>query len=190
MEKLLEESENAPFWKKLVIYTRLSGPGWVQSAITLGGGSLAGSLFLGVIGGFEMLWVQPLAIIMGIILLASITYVTLSAKKSPFQILKDDINPVIAWGWIIAVQLANMLWVMPQYSLAHAAITENIFSGVIPDTTFTKYFIAFLIFFLMLFINIKISEKGYKVYENTLKVLVGFIVLCFFGVVIALSGNT
>ena len=27
-------------------FVRLSGPGWLQSAITLGGGSLAGSLYL------------------------------------------------------------------------------------------------------------------------------------------------
>ena len=27
---------------KLLAYTKLSGPGWLQSAITLGGGSLAG----------------------------------------------------------------------------------------------------------------------------------------------------
>ena len=31
---------------KLSVWVKLSGPGWLQSAITLGGGSLAGSLFL------------------------------------------------------------------------------------------------------------------------------------------------
>jgi hypothetical protein len=30
----------------LTTYVRLSGPGWLQSAITLGGGSLASSLYL------------------------------------------------------------------------------------------------------------------------------------------------
>ena len=33
-------------------FLKLSGPGWLQSAITLGGGSLAGSLYMGVIGGY------------------------------------------------------------------------------------------------------------------------------------------
>ncbi len=32
---------------------QLSGPGWLQGAITLGGGSLAGALYLGVIMGYE-----------------------------------------------------------------------------------------------------------------------------------------
>ena len=35
---------------KLKAFLRLSGPGWLQSAITLGGGSLSGALFLGVLG--------------------------------------------------------------------------------------------------------------------------------------------
>ena len=30
-------------------YSKLSGPGWLQSAITLGGGSLSGALFLGIL---------------------------------------------------------------------------------------------------------------------------------------------
>ena len=29
-------------------FVKLSGPGWLQSAITLGGGSLASSLYLGI----------------------------------------------------------------------------------------------------------------------------------------------
>ncbi|MDY6069361.1 MAG: hypothetical protein SPI34_06530, partial [Opitutales bacterium] len=40
-------------------YMRLSGPGWLQSALTLGGGSLASSMYLGVIGGLAFLWLQP-----------------------------------------------------------------------------------------------------------------------------------
>ncbi|MEZ6147599.1 MAG: hypothetical protein R3B91_19675 [Planctomycetaceae bacterium] len=62
------------FWA----FTRLSGPGWLQSAITLGGGSLAGSLYLGVLAGFGLMWLQPLAMIMGVIMLSAIGYVTLS----------------------------------------------------------------------------------------------------------------
>jgi len=46
---------------KAKVFSKLSGPGWLQSAITLGGGSLASGLFLGVIGGYEMLWVQWMA---------------------------------------------------------------------------------------------------------------------------------
>ena len=49
--ELLAAAEAAGGWKKYRTFMRLSGPGWLQSAITLGGGSLAGSLYLGVLGG-------------------------------------------------------------------------------------------------------------------------------------------
>ena len=53
----------------LKAWVKLSGPGWLQSAITLGGGSLAGALFLGSLGGVKLLWLQLLAIIMGVVML-------------------------------------------------------------------------------------------------------------------------
>ncbi len=64
---------------------QLSGPGWLQSAITLGGGSLAGALFLGVLGGTSLMWLQLVAIIMGVIMLSAISYVTLSTGGRPFR---------------------------------------------------------------------------------------------------------
>ena len=83
------------------MYARLSGPGWLQSAITLGGGSLAGSLYLGVLGGFTLLWVQPVFMILGIIMLSAIGYVTLSTGERPFRAISDHVNPVLAWGWAL-----------------------------------------------------------------------------------------
>jgi len=50
-------------------YVRLSGPGWLQSGITLGGGSLSSSLYLGVLVGFSFMWLQPLAMILGLSLI-------------------------------------------------------------------------------------------------------------------------
>jgi len=95
---------------KLGTYTRLSGPGWLQSAITLGGGSLAGSLYVGIIGGYELLWLQPLMMIFGVVMLSAIGYIALSTQKSPFQQLNEHVNPVLGWGWAIATLMANRLW--------------------------------------------------------------------------------
>ena len=52
----------------LWVFSKLSGPGWLQGAITLGGGSLGGSLYLGVLAGFGMLWWQPMLMILGVII--------------------------------------------------------------------------------------------------------------------------
>ncbi len=132
----LDDAQRRGGWTKIKAYSRLSGPGWLQSAITLGGGSLAGALFLGVVGGYSVLWVQAGAIILGAIMLAAISYVTLSTGESLFESMRTRINPVLAWGWIIAALVANMVFVLPQYSLAFGALTENIFPdlGVYSDS--------------------------------------------------------
>ena len=128
--QMLDEAHAAGTVATLKTYCKLSGPGWLQSAITLGGGSLSGALFLGVIGGYEFMWVQLVAMIMGVTMLCAIAYVTLSTGESPFKNLKNKINPVLAWGWLIASLMANLVWVLPQYSLAYAALSQNIAPGV------------------------------------------------------------
>jgi len=45
-------------------FLKLSGPGWLQSGITVGGVSFSSSLFLGVLTGYSFLWLQPVAMIM------------------------------------------------------------------------------------------------------------------------------
>ena len=109
-------------------YVRLSGPGWLQSAITLGGGSLAGALFLGVLGGTSMIWLQLMAIFMGVVMLSAISYVTLSTGRRPFEAINTEINPALGWGWLIATSMANMIWCMPQFSLAYDALDRNLFA--------------------------------------------------------------
>jgi len=47
--RLIVEAKQKGFWATLRAYARLSGPGWLQSAITLGGGSLASSLYLALL---------------------------------------------------------------------------------------------------------------------------------------------
>ena len=58
-------------------YFALTGPGWLQSAFTLGGGSAVASLYLGAHYGYELLWVQPLAMIVGVTMLAACAHQTL-----------------------------------------------------------------------------------------------------------------
>lgn len=172
-------------------YIKLSGPGWLQSAITLGGGSLSGALFLGVIGGYEFMWVQMLAMIMGVTMLAAISYVTLSTGTSPFQSLKNNINPVLAWGWLIASMLANLVWVLPQYSLAYAALSQNLMPEAFADAAgdSSKYLVSAIIFVLVTGITLCYGSKGLgiKIYEWTLKIVVAGIVISFMGVVIKLA---
>lgn len=171
-------------------YTKMSGPGWLQGAITLGGGSLGGSLYVGVIGGYEMLWLQPLMMILGIVMLSAIGYVTLSTGRRPFAAINEDINPVLGWGWLIATILANMVWAMPQFSLGTAALQQNLAPGLLGGAG-AKYGCAALLFVVAAVVVWFHGRggKGLKIFDMILKIMVGVVVFSFVGVVVALASE-
>ncbi len=188
---LLDAQQNGP-GATLGAYVRLSGPGWLQSAITLGGGSLAGALFLGILGGTSLIWLQLVAIMMGVVMLSAISYVTLSTGKRPFREINQHINPVLGWGWLIATCMANMIWCMPQFSLCYAALHENLLGPErVGDSRDAKLAVSAVILAaagLAVFLN---SRHGLaaKLFDTFLKGLVAIVVLCFLGVVGLLAAN-
>ena len=187
-KELLKTVEHKTTSEKLLTYTKLSGPGWLQGAITLGGGSLAGSLYLGVIGGTQLLWLQPVMMILGVLMLSVISYVILSTGKKPFQAINEYINPVLGWGWLIAAMLANLVWAMPQFSLGTAALQQNLglFAGVGGDKL-----CAIVLFVIGTVVVLMYDSKAVKYFDIILKIMVGVVVLSFFGVVavLAMSGE-
>lgn len=191
--QLLVDANEKGGASKLMAFIRLSGPGWLQSAITLGGGSLGGALFLGVLGGFAFMWLQPLAMIMGVIMLSAIGYVTLSTGERPFQAINKHINPVLGWGWIVATLMANCVWSLPQFNLATVATRQNLAPGIFGAEAMGDVPAKLIICLVITVICVAFvwsydsGGKGVKVFDLLLKGVVGLIVLSFFGVVIKLS---
>lgn len=171
-------------------FVKLSGPGWLQSAITLGGGSLAGSLYMGAIGGYEFLWLQPLMMVFGVVMLAAISYVTLSTGERPFRAINTHINPVLGWGWLSAAMMANLVWAMPQFSLGTAALQQNLLPEVFSGSG-GKYLAVLLLFLLSTMVVWFYDSKGWgiRVFESLLKGMVGIVVVSFFGVVVAMTAK-
>ena len=194
----IESAEQAGRFGTILTFLRMSGPGFLQSSLSLGGGSLASSLFLGVLGGLALLWVQPLAMMLGLVMLSAITYVTLATERSPFEAIRNEINPVLAWGWLGASLMANMVWALPQYALAYGAITENLFNGyfsslngegvAFKDVFSVKLGVSFLILIAVAAMSLPHGKGrlGFKINEWILKGLVGIIVVSFMGVVVQL----
>jgi Mn2+/Fe2+ NRAMP family transporter len=177
----------------LKAFIRLSGPGWLQSGITLGGGSLSSSLYLGMLVGFSFLWLQPVAMILGVVMLGAIAYVTLSIRQRPVRAINEHVNPVLGWGWLIASMAANMVWSMPQFALGIAALRQNLLPGLFGPEVMPEMqgkilaaccFLAVCITGSMLY---GIGGWGMKVYETIIKGTVSIIVLCFLGVIVKLS---
>ena len=195
--QLLIAAEERGGLAKLGTYVKLSGPGWLQSALTLGGGSLGSSLYMGILAGVSMIWLQPFAMILGVIMLSAISYVTLSTGERPFRAINDHINPVLGWSWLAASLMANMVWSMPQYSLCYAVIEQNffpslftgegIFAGDSAEMGKWVISIAILTFCTLITWSYGSGNVGVKIYETVLKIVVAVIVLSFFGVVIRMS---
>ena len=182
--QLLDKAATKGPLGKAAIYTKLSGPGWLQGAITLGGGSLAGALYVGIISGYQLMWLQPLAMVLGVIMLSAIGYVTLSTGRRPFESINSCVSPALGWAWVIATLMANVVWSMPQFSLGIGAIQQNLLPSLGTSAASTIG-IASVFFVCCMFINYfyESGSKGVKVFENVLKAMVGLIVIAFFLVV-------
>ncbi len=180
----LAEVNKKPFFQRFGYYAKKSGPGWLQAAITLGGGSLAGAMYLGVFMGYNMMWLQPLAMIIGVVMLSAIAYVTLSTGERPFHAIKSHVSPVLAWAWIIATLMANIVWCMPQFSLGTAAIQQNIL-GMESGTMTSTVIICLVLLGTALLVNYfyQAGVRGVATFELILKIMVAIVVISFFGVV-------
>lgn len=173
-------------------YYAKTGPGWLQSALVLGSGSAMASLFAGAFLQYKLLWVQPLAMGLGIIMFAAISYQTLSTGVRPFYAMKRFIHPALAWSWAIGALLATMIWHLPQYALA-AGMTDDIIkaaTGWEPSSATTQIVVLIVIGLVILGISTTIcwgysrGYKGVRFYERLLKGLVWMIILAFLVVIV------
>ena len=187
-KELLNSVANKGTGAKLRTYSKLCGPGWLQSAITLGGGSLVSALGVGVIGGVNFMWVQPLAMILGVVMLSAIAYVTLSTGERPFRSINKHISPFLGWAWLGATIVANLVWVLPQFNLAFGAIATNLAPNI-PETIGSKLLISAMVLTIATTIiwSYGAGSKGVARFEFLLKILVGLVVISFIGVVIVLT---
>jgi len=160
-----------------------SGPGWLLSAYTLGSGTAVGSLWAGAAFGYDLLWVQPLAMLLGVIVLSGAAYFTLQSDRSPYGRFKTEIHPSMALAWALASLLASIIWHFPQYGLAFAAL-----KGLIgfQETGFTQFIVGACILVASTAITWSYgSRRGVAVYETIMKALVWMIILCLGAVIVA-----
>jgi len=184
----LEALNGQPLGTRLRYYAKRTGPGWLQAAITLGGGSLAGALFLGVMMGYNLMWLQPLAMILGVVMLSAIAYVTLATGKRPFAAINQHISPVLGWAWLIAAMMANIVWCLPQFALGTGAVQQNLIPALDGSGSATWIVGAVLLVAAALVVRAYDSDsKGVKVFDRILKTMVGIVVISFFLVVVRLT---
>ena len=189
--EILSEAHERGLGATFGAFLRLSGPGWLQSAITLGGGSLGSALYLGMLGGTGMLWVQLVAILIGVVMLSAISYVTLSSGERPYAAMNEHINPVLGAAWITATIIANMVFILSQFSLCFDSL--QLLMPKLEGAEKPKLIVSGIIGAIALVIVLMSYKPGMaaKLFDWILKLVVGFVVLCFVGAVVVLfqQGN-
>ncbi|MHC4184721.1 MAG: divalent metal cation transporter, partial [Planctomycetota bacterium] len=187
----LTELQSKGILKRWRGYFFLTGPGWLQSALTLGGGSAMASLFAGAYLRYKLLWVQPLAMLIGIVMLAAVSQQTLSTGERPFPMMKRILHPAVAWAWAFGALAVTVIWHFAQYALA-AGMTEDMIkacSGWEPASWVrTIVLVGIAVVFLVISTAVTWSygrgHKGIKLYERMLK---GFVVLIIFAFAVVVA---
>jgi Mn2+/Fe2+ NRAMP family transporter len=178
-------------------YVRLSGPGWLQGAMTLGGGSAITSLTIGAVYGYELLWVQPLSMLIGCIMLFALSHQTLSTGVKPFAAMRDHVNPQLAWLWALAALASSIIWGFSHYPLSAGMLEEIIAvsSGFsLQDSPgmgreLYLFALALLVWAICAYTawHYGAGGRAVTVFESAIKVLSCMIVLSFAWVVITAS---
>ena len=188
-----------PALQRIPGYLRLSGPGWLQGAMTLGGGSAITSLTIGAVYGYELLWVQPLSMLIGCIMLFALSHQTLSTGTKPFEAMRDHVHPSLAWLWAIAALASSIIWGFSHYPLSAGMLEEIIAVG----TGFSLqrnegmarelylFALALLVWCLCAFTawNYGAGGRPVKLFETSIKYLSGMIIIAFAWVVVSASAN-
>ena len=117
----LQALESAPLGKRSWGYVKRTGPGLLQSAMTLGAGSATASVLAGASFGYKLLWVQPLAMFFGVMMLAALSNVVLTRGERPYESFGKQVWKPLVVLWALGTVLASVIWHFPQYTLLAGA---------------------------------------------------------------------
>ena len=196
----LKALEDLPLPAKTLGYLKRTGPGLLQSAMTLGAGSAVASVVAGASFGYQLLWVQPVAMLLGIFMLGALGNVVLTRGERPYYSFGRQIHPIVPLLWAIATIASSVIWHFPQYGLAAGAardlaemagltVSQTAADGTTGMTP-TGYAVSFGIGFLILGLNIFTTwnyggrTRGTKIYEWFLRCTIAAVILAFALVVV------
>ena len=190
-EAFLQDLEKKPFFTRCRGYMKLTGPAWMQSAMTLGAGSAVASVVAGASFGYTLLWVQPVAMLLGIFMMGALGNVVLTTGERPYSSFAREIHGSVAFLWALGSIVASVVWHFPQYGLAGAAVWDlaNL-AGVSEDSNTAQYVVKFAAGFGILGFSILVTwnygagTRGIKLYEGFLRWTIRLIIVAFLLVVI------
>ncbi len=169
--ELLAQLTQQPLGQRLWSYLKLSGPGYLQSAFTLGSGTASACVLAGSKYGYQLLWVHPLAIIMGAIMLSALAKLTLTTRERAYDAFARYLHPAMALFWALGALVATVIWHFPQYALAASVLTDW---GELVGISVPPLFCGIVLLALATAISWSYSfgARGVRLYENLTRLMV------------------
>jgi Mn2+/Fe2+ NRAMP family transporter len=183
----MKEISQQPLGGRVRAYMKMTGPGYMQSAMTLGGGSVASCAALGSMFGYKYLWVQVVAMFFGFVILACVAKQTCNSGERAYETFRRELHLSLALLWAGSAFIATILWHIPQYSLtANGLITLAEGVSVNLDSTGARAGMGIVLFGVACGV-VSLYHKGadgLKAYERIVKSLVWSVVAAFTIVVV------
>ncbi len=155
---------------------RQSGPGWLLSAYTLGSGTAVTSILVGSMFGYTLLWVNPVAMLMGVIVLTGAAYFALSSEKSPYHRFRTELHPAMAYAWGIGSLASSVIWHLPQYAMVYATIRGL---GGFEVSGASQFAVGAVVLAISILVTWQYrSGAGMVIYESIMKLFVWMTVIC------------
>ncbi len=189
-KKFLAALEARPhFWQRWPGYWKLTGPGWVQSALTLGAGSAGSTIMAGAVYGYKLLWVQPVAMFLGVIMFAAIGHQLLITRARPYDVFMKRLHPVLALLWGFCVLISSIVWQFPQYSLGTSVLKDIFAVAGLRVGKAPAALVLLVAGTLICWSYGRGSRRAIRAFERVLKYLLMFMVLAFLAVVLKTGVN-
>ncbi len=186
--ELLERIEQMVWWRRIWLMLKLSGPGYLQSAFTLGSGTASACVLAGSKYGYQLLWVHPLAIIMGAIMLSALAKQTLTTLERPYEVFARRLHPAMALFWGLGALIASIVWHFPQYALAASVLTDwGELVGFSPSPTLCGAVLLGIATAIAW--SYSFGLRGVRVYENLMRLFVAAMLLTVLIVVVETGIN-
>ncbi len=165
-------------------YWKLTGPGWLQSAITLGAGSAGSTILAGAAYGYKLLWVSPLAMLLGVVVFASIGRQTLLTQVRPYDAFWKRLHPALALFWGLNVLLASIVWQFPQYALGTAVLQDILSVAGLSVPRLPIVAVLLIASTAACWSYGRGSRRAMRTFERSLKYMLFFMIGTFFLVVV------
>lgn len=193
--------EGKPSFERFRAYLKRTGPGLLQSAMTLGAGSATASVVAGASFGCKLLWVQPVGMFLGVMMLAALGNVVLTRGERPYEAFGRELSRTLAFLWALGTIVSSIVWHFPQYGLAASAMRDLVAlagvetHAVAPDgaRVFTAAGLraGFAVGAAILAVNVFTvfsyggSTRGIRLYEWFLRSVIGLVIAMFAVVVLS-----